>query len=280
MRPIFWAIKPKSYISRTTEWDEFPNGRWGVSRSPAFGEPETYGSISKRLSFNFEELKKLYGETISSLADVSKLFVKYLTGEVKKFPFCEGALQLETQIIIDMLVNMNNNYFLTINSQPKVNGVKSTDPSFGWGPKNGFIYQKAYFEFFIPRELLEPLTQYLNKHEMITYQAINFSGDQRKNINDDDVNAVTWGVFKAKEIIQPTVVDHQAFMIWKDEAFASWLDQWGVIYGVDSPQFLFLQRCRDNMYLMNVVDNDYIDGDLNNVIKTFIDENQDLIRSL
>ena len=37
VRPIFWAIKPKSYINRTQEWDEFPNGRWGVSRSPAFG---------------------------------------------------------------------------------------------------------------------------------------------------------------------------------------------------------------------------------------------------
>ena len=38
VRPIFWANKPKSYISRTKEWDEFPNGRWGVSRSAAFGE--------------------------------------------------------------------------------------------------------------------------------------------------------------------------------------------------------------------------------------------------
>ena len=71
VRPIFWAIKPKSYIKRTLEWDEFPNGRWGVSRSPAFGEPETYGSIAKRISFNFEELRKLYGENLKSLADVS-----------------------------------------------------------------------------------------------------------------------------------------------------------------------------------------------------------------
>ena len=26
--PIFWASRPKSYIYRTQEWDEFPNGRW------------------------------------------------------------------------------------------------------------------------------------------------------------------------------------------------------------------------------------------------------------
>ena len=48
VRPIFWAIKPKSYIARTKEWDEFPNGRWGVSRSPAFGEPEYYNEINKK----------------------------------------------------------------------------------------------------------------------------------------------------------------------------------------------------------------------------------------
>ena len=115
---------------------------------------------------------------------------------------------------------------------------------------------------------------------MITYQAINRRGDERKNIKDEDVNAVTWGVFKAKEVIQPTVVDHKAFLIWKDEAFTSWIDNWGIIYGVDSPQFKFLLRCRDSMYLVNVVDNDYIEGDLNRVIMEFIDNNQDLIRSL
>lgn len=28
VRPIFWASRPKSYIYRTQDWDEFPNGRW------------------------------------------------------------------------------------------------------------------------------------------------------------------------------------------------------------------------------------------------------------
>ena len=38
VRPINWANRPKSYIKRTVTWDEFPNGRWGDGRSPAFGE--------------------------------------------------------------------------------------------------------------------------------------------------------------------------------------------------------------------------------------------------
>ena len=38
VRPINWANRPKSYIARTNQWDEYPNGRWGDARSPAFGE--------------------------------------------------------------------------------------------------------------------------------------------------------------------------------------------------------------------------------------------------
>ena len=50
-----------------------------------------------------------------------------------------------------------------------VNGVKSSDPVFGWGPQNGFIYQKAYFEFFISKDLLDLFINYLNSYPMISY---------------------------------------------------------------------------------------------------------------
>jgi methylenetetrahydrofolate reductase (NADPH) len=43
VRPIFWRNRPRSYILRTEAWDEFPNGRWGDSRSPAYGELDGYG---------------------------------------------------------------------------------------------------------------------------------------------------------------------------------------------------------------------------------------------
>lgn len=44
-RPIFWANRHKSYLARTADWsaDEFPNGRWGDSKSAAFGSPDGYG---------------------------------------------------------------------------------------------------------------------------------------------------------------------------------------------------------------------------------------------
>lgn len=115
---------------------------------------------------------------------------------------------------------------------------------------------------------------------MITYQAINSKGQDRINVCKDDVNAVTWGVFKGKEVIQPTVVDHKAFLIWKDEIFSQWIDPWAIIYGADSDSFHFLKRCHDNFYLVNIVDNDFVDGDLDKVIDEFISENQTLIDSL
>ncbi len=68
-------------------------------------------------------------------------------------------------------------------------------------------------------------------------------------------------------------MDHQAFMIWKDEAFYAWLDQWAVIYGQGSTSFEFLKKLFDSFYLMNVVDNDYINGDLNGVFMEFLDKN-------
>jgi methylenetetrahydrofolate reductase (NADPH) len=37
---------------------------------------------------------------------------------------------------------------------------------------------------------------------------VNAAGEKFQNVGDTDVNAVTWGVFKGKEVVQPTVVDH------------------------------------------------------------------------
>lgn len=96
---------------------------------------------------------------------------------------------------------MNQNKLFTINSQPRVNGVKSTDPAFGWGPEKGYVYQKAYFEFFVHQTVIEKLAEHLAKHEDLTWQAVNSAGEQMKNVGDSDVNAVTWGVFNGKEIV-------------------------------------------------------------------------------
>ena len=32
-RPIFWAQRARSYVDRTSSWDDFPNGRFGSRES-------------------------------------------------------------------------------------------------------------------------------------------------------------------------------------------------------------------------------------------------------
>ena len=79
-------------------------------------------------------------------------------------------------------MTMNQNKLLTINSQPRVNGAKSTDPSYGWGPEKGYVYQKAYIELFVHDKLIQKLVEHLNLHEDLTYQAVNILGQQMKNV--------------------------------------------------------------------------------------------------
>lgn len=67
----------------------------------------------------------------------------YCQGTTLSLPWSDQALALETGLIQDRLVQLNSLGYLTINSQPSVNGVKSDDKIFGWGPKGGYVYQKV-----------------------------------------------------------------------------------------------------------------------------------------
>jgi len=51
-------------------------------------------------------------------------------------------------------------------------------------------------------------------------------------------------------------------MVWKDEAFALWQTHWQRTYPKDSESYKLLQLIHDTYYLVNVVENDYIKGDL------------------
>lgn len=55
----------------------------------------------------------------------------------------------------------------------------------------------------------------MKKHKSITYQAINIKNEELRNCEKNSVNAVTWGVFPGQELQQPTVVDHETFLVWK-----------------------------------------------------------------
>ncbi|KAF8637613.1 hypothetical protein AX17_002682 [Amanita inopinata Kibby_2008] len=263
IRPIFWANRAKSYISRTENWDEYPNGRFGDSRSPAYGELDGYGVWIKQTK---EDALKLWDHP-TTFEDIASLFSRFCTNDLKALPWSDQAPATETSIIAKQLAQINELGFLTINSQPAVNGARSDDKIFGWGPSNGYIYQKAYLEFFVNPTLLSLLLEQLDKDSNITYYVINKRGDLRTNTRSDGPNAVTWGVFPGKEIIQPTIVEAVSFMAWKDEAYELG-QQWSLLYEPDSPSRKVITELMETSYLVNVVHNDFHDPDA--IFKPFV----------
>lgn len=258
VRPIFWANRPASYLARTSEWDEFPNGRWGDSSSPAFGDLSDHHWFHNVISAR--RRLRWWGREPTEMSDVVDVFVRYCQGEIGATPFSYRPLALESDRIREQLVRLNRVGLLTINSQPRVNGAPSTDPEVGWGGPDGCVYQKAYVEFFLRKEGLDALLGVLELHPMITFHAIDSDGTSISNC--DTVTAVTWGVFPGIEVLQPTVVDPASFVVWKDEAFELWHTMWADLYPPDSPSRRLIDSMREELVLVNIVDNDFVAGDL------------------
>jgi methylenetetrahydrofolate reductase (NADPH) len=153
-----------------------------------------------------------------------KVFELFVSGEpndngvvINKFPwFEEDSLSPETYTLKEELIKVNKKGVLTINSQPQVNGAPSSDPTIGWGSKDGYVYQKAYLEFFIDSKYVPFLLEALLKYPSVNYHILNKSEDiNLTNCKSLQPNAVTWGIFPGKEVIQPTVVDPISFFAWK-----------------------------------------------------------------
>jgi len=267
VRPIFWANRPGSYVRRTATWDDFPNGRFGDRASPAYGDFNFVSYSRESGDKASEKLRGMWGQCPKSAQDVNNVFMGFIKNEgVKKLPWCSEAPAKETNWIAKQLIKLNSMGLLTINSQPRVNASLSTDPYVGWGPSGGFVYQKAYCEFFCTKELLDKIIASIGQNKQCSYMAVNKQGTKIGNVKDDSVNAVTWGVFPAREVSQPTVVDVKSFMAWKDEAFHLW-GEWSSIYPEGSESRKLIESIKDSYYLVNVVDDNFVCGDLlNNLI--------------
>jgi methylenetetrahydrofolate reductase (NADPH) len=176
-------------LGREATWDDYPNGRWGDARSPAYGEIDGYG-VSLHMSHN--QATKLWGypETPS---DITALFVRALEGTLSALPWSEQGLNEETITIRKQLLALNSKGWWTVASQPAVNGIRSTDPIFGWGPRNGFVFQKAFVELFLPSEDYIKMRNRLLPDEDISFLAMNAAGNFESSDAQSGTNAVTWG---------------------------------------------------------------------------------------
>ena len=82
-------------------------------------------------------------------------------------------------------------------------------------PPSRYVYQKAYVEFFCSPEKFSELESRVQGRKTLTYMAVNATGEVKSSLRHNEANAVTWGVFPAKEVIQPTIVDPHSFSVWK-----------------------------------------------------------------
>ncbi|AMD19811.1 HCL340Cp [Eremothecium sinecaudum] len=263
IRPIFWQRRPYTYVARTSQWsvDEFPNGRFGDSSSPAYGALDLCDRPVLRHSY--EKSLKLWSRP-ETIYDIANLIINYLKGNIDCLPWSDVPLNHEVDSILDSLIRHNENLIFTINSQPKANGVPSNDPVFGWGPPDGYVFQKQYLEFLLPRHKLDTLINLINtNYSILTF----FSIDNEDNLNtnhpdDTKAIAVTWGVFPGREVLQPTIVEKVSFIAWKEE-FYRILDDWRLRFSAngDSKSAELLQTIINDYALVTIVDNNFISND-------------------
>jgi methylenetetrahydrofolate reductase (NADPH) len=255
-------------LGREATWDDFPNGRWGDARSPAYGEIDGYGPT---LHVTNAQALHLWGHP-KKREDISDLFIKHLRGELAAIPWSEEDLNEETSTIAPQLLQLNSKGWWTVASQPAVNGLRSSDPTFGWGPQQGFVFQKGFVEFFIPSSEWKVLLEKLQSSEVqdtVCFFAANAAGDF---VSSDmtggpggrgkqaSTNAVTWGVFPGKEIITPTIIEEVSFRAWSEEAFGIFAE-WAKVYGKGTDSAKLLESIRRDSWLVNIIHHDFVDKD-------------------
>ncbi|KAJ6438620.1 methylenetetrahydrofolate reductase [Purpureocillium lavendulum] len=253
-------------LGREATWDDFPNGRFGDSRSPAYGEIDGYG-VSLHMSV--ASAVRLWGHP-KTRQDISDIFVKHMNGQLEAIPWSEEELMPESSAIKPRLVELNTKGWWTVASQPAVNGVPSNDTTFGWGPPNGFVFQKAFVELFIPSSDWKALAERLRAPEVrdvVCFYSANAKGDfassdvsgaANASAGEASTNAVTWGVFPGKEIVTPTIIEEVSFKAWSEEAFGIW-GEWAKVYGRDSESERLLGGIKEDYWLVNIIHHDFVD---------------------
>ncbi|KAF4585540.1 Methylenetetrahydrofolate reductase [Ophiocordyceps camponoti-floridani] len=255
-------------LGREATWDDFPNGRFGDARSPAYGEIDGYG-VSLHMSVT--QAERLWGHP-TTREDIDGIFVRHIRGELAAIPWSEEGLMAESSTIKDQLVELNSRGWWTVASQPAANGAPSSDRTLGWGPTNGFVFQKAFVELFLPGSEWRTLWERLQRpgtRDSICFYAANARGDFASSDESGgakdagsapSTNAVTWGVFPGKEIVTPTIIEEVSFRAWSEEAFGIWRE-WARVYGMGSASEKLLRGIGDDYWLVNVIHHEFVETD-------------------
>lgn len=127
-----------------------------------------------------------------TISDISAIFVSYLLGKAQTIPWCDAPIMDESAAIRNELLWLNcssddpaqqtaaasattptssdsncspckglggGKSWWTVGSQPAVDGCNSSDPTYGFGPPDGYVFQKAFVEFFVSEQDLKELRE-------------------------------------------------------------------------------------------------------------------------
>lgn len=245
-------------LGKNVTWDEFPNGRFGDSRSPAYGEIDGYGPS---LKVSNKKAYDIWGHPLS-LDDIKNIFIRYLEGSIGALPWSDLGLSPETAFIQEELIALNQRGYFSLASQPATNASPSTDKIFGWGPPNGLVYQKSFVELFVHKNEWEnELKPKIDRSDgAFSYYLGDSSGTFETNLQPKSSNAVTWGVFPNSEVLQTTIVEEFSFKAWREEAFSIWIE-WSKLFPKNTPENTFLRKMHRDYYLVSIVHHDFHDHD-------------------
>jgi methylenetetrahydrofolate reductase (NADPH) len=273
-------------LGREATWDDFPNGRFGPSQSPAFGQIDGYRPT---LKVGPVTARKLWGSP-KSAQDITTIFRKHVDGELQAVPWSDEvnpedvadalpALRAETATIRTELLALIEKGYWTVASQPAVDGVRSDDEVFGWGPKGeGFCFQRPFCEFLTTKEKWEKEVRpklakvtieeaswmktdahgvYESSDGITSGRSVQSKTTSKRAPGTSVVNAVTWGVFRGREIITPTIIESESFRAWAEEAFTLF-SEWAACFKRGSAECTFLEHMKDNTVLVSVVGQRYV----------------------
>jgi methylenetetrahydrofolate reductase (NADPH) len=274
-------------MGREATWDDFVNGRWGPATSAAYGEINGY---STTLQVGPATARKLWGHP-KNASDITDLFRRHVLGDVEAIPWSDeidqnggpsgsSALRAETSVIKEQLLALIEKGYWTVASQPAVDGARSDDDVFGWGPKGeGFVFAKPFVEFWttasewetqLRPKLIETDTEdfswmkidvngFFESTETVISDCAKKQGKitSKRTPGTSGVNSVTWGVFRSKEVISPTIIEPESFKAWSEEAFAIW-HEWRRCFPKGSEEEMFLEKMRKECVLVNVVGQKYV----------------------
>lgn len=268
-------------LAREATWDDYPNGRFGDARSPAFAPTLSYSP--SKLPVPPHLATTLWG-TPTTPSAITKLFTSHLSGKSpSQIPWSDStSLSPETAIILPHLLALNSRRnWWTIASQPAVDGVASSDDIHGWGPAGGFVFQKPFVEFFLPakdwHQILRPHLESCTRGHVSWYAGDCASGFESSE-GREAVHAVTWGMFPGREIVTATMVEEVSFRAWAEEAFGIWAewarhtggsveagtgvsgDQDGIRAWEKIRAKRFLRDCMEGCWLVNVIGHEFRNG--------------------